>query len=134
MTESFSCKATGRAAIHSIEGIEIVSTERSLRTDIMRGKEMTDGTERTFIAQLTDTHCRILSETHVENGVKHMHTFLDGGNFLQNWGFGEDNCGNETNLSARGIICKDGDTITAETTDAGIMAGSGLNSCPITSA
>lgn len=33
---------------------------------------------------------------------------------MTSWGFGEDNCGNETNLSAKGDIYRNGDTITTE--------------------
>ena len=68
--------------------------------------------QRSFVAQLTDTHCRILSETHSQGGLKQMYTFLDGDAFLQNWGFGEDNCGNETHLRPRGLITRDGNVLT----------------------
>ena len=64
-----------------------------------------------FVAQLTETHCRILSETHCKGGVKQMYTFLDGEEFLNNWGFGEDNCGNETTLSPKGLITREGNMI-----------------------
>ena len=111
-TEAFTGKVVGRAAVHGVEGVEIVTTERTFRD--IRGNEVTDGTERYFIAQLTDTHSRYLAETHVVDGVKRTHTFLDGDEFLQNWGFGEDNCGNEINLRAKGHIKRDGAVITTE--------------------
>ena len=63
-----------------------------------------DRAERTFIAQLTDTHCRVLAESHVEDGVRKCYTFLDGDAFLNNWGFGEDNCGSEVAVSQKGIL------------------------------
>lgn len=69
--------------------------------------------ERTFIAQLTDTHCRFLAESHISGGVKKCYTFLDGDEFIPNWGFGENNCGNEVNLSVKGDIIRNGSEITA---------------------
>ena len=118
-TEQFTAKVVGRAAVHGAEGVEIVTTERTFRD--ARGSEVTDVTERRFIAQLTDTHSRILAETHTADGVKRTYTFLDGDEFLQNWGFGEDNCGNEINLRAKGTIKKDGAAITAEPSKREIM-------------
>lgn len=94
----------GKAEIHSIEGVEI----RSVQHDIKNNRII----ERTFVAQLTDTHCRYLSETHTENDVKKTITFLDGEVFMNNWGFGEDNCGNETELKPKGIVNRIGNTIT----------------------
>lgn len=32
---------------------------------------------------------------------------------MPNWGFGEDNCGNEINISAKGDIVRNGDKVTA---------------------
>lgn len=64
------------------------------------------------MAQLTDTHSRLLAESHTENGVKKYYTFLDGDSFLDNWGFGENNCGNETQLHAKGLITRSENVIT----------------------
>lgn len=44
-----------------------------------------------------------------------VYTFLDGEPFLDNWGFGEDNCGNEVNLKAKGLLKREGNTITGFT-------------------
>lgn len=63
--------------------------------------------------QLTDTHCRFLAESHISGGVKKCYTFLDGDEFIPNWGFGENNCGNEVNLSVKGDIIRNGSEITA---------------------
>lgn len=115
MTEFVSMSVTGKAEVHGIEGVEIKSKEMELRDEKnIRFGEMTDGMERTFVAQLTDTHCRLLAESHFENGVKKCYTFLDGDSFLENWGFGEDNCGNEINIRQKGIIKRDGDKIIHE--------------------
>ena len=85
--ERYTLETIGRAAVHGIEGIEILACET-----LANG---THGVDRTFVAQLTDTHCRVLSESHVDKGVRRLYTFLDGEDFLSNWGYGEDNCGNK---------------------------------------
>jgi len=103
LTEYTEMKATGKAEVHGIEGVELSATQ--CRTN------PTDKTERTFVAQLTNTHCRYLAESHMENGVRKLYTFLDSDEFVSNWGFGEDNCGNETNLTAKGILQRNGDII-----------------------
>ncbi len=87
---------TGKAEIHSVEGVEIVAIQH----DNNSKKKI----ERGFIAQLTETHCRYLAESHYENGVRKIFTFLDSDAFLNNWGFGKDNCGYETNISSNGSI------------------------------
>lgn len=70
--------------------------------------------ERSFVAQLTDTHCRLLAESHTENGVKKYFTFLDGSDFLDNWGFGEENCGNDVHIAPKCDIIRNGNTLTAK--------------------
>ena len=102
----------GKAEIHGIEGVIVKSREY----DAMPCNRIdeTDYAERTFVAQLTDTHCRFLAESHAENGVTKLHTFLDADEFLPNWGFGEDNCGNETHIAPKGDIVRTGDEITAK--------------------
>ena len=67
--------------------------------------------ERRFAAQLTDTHSRYLAESHIEDGVRKCYTFLDGDSFMKNWGFGEDNCGNETHIAAKGILQRTGNIV-----------------------
>ncbi len=109
-TEWCEMEAVGRAEVHGIEGVEIravqYNTEDYYRTGAI------DKAERTFIAQLTDTHCRFLAESHMENGVRKVYTFLDGDPFLNNWGFGEDNCGSEVLVKAKGLIRREGNAIT----------------------
>ena len=102
----------GAAEIHGIEGVIVKSREYdAMPFNKIDGK---DCDERMFVAQLTDTHCRFLAESHLENGVTRLHTFLDADEFLPNWGFGEDNCGNETHLAPKGDIVRNGDEITAK--------------------
>lgn len=100
----YDMRVTGRAEVHGIEGVEITARESD-----RSGRE--EPTERRFIAQLTDTHCRYLAAMHIKDGVKRYITFLDGDAFLPNWGFGEDNCGNETHLSAKGDITRSGSKV-----------------------
>ncbi len=102
----------GRAEIHGIEGTVIRAKEYNAMP--CNRIDETDYAARTFVAQLTDTHCRILAESHRTDGVERLHTFLDGDEFLPNWGFGEDNCGNETHIAPRGDIRRQGDRITAK--------------------
>lgn len=111
-TELCEMEVVGKAEVHGIQGVEIVAVE----TDPM-GCNSAGGqkkVERRFVAQLTDSHCRLLAESHEENGVKRYYTFLDGENFLANWGFGEDNCGNEIHISPKGDITREGNAIAAK--------------------
>ena len=101
----------GRAEVHGIEGVEISAVAHTpMDCNAIDGGDA----HRTFIAQLTDTHCRALAETHVEGGVKKTYTFLDGDSFLNNWGFGDDNCGNEVHITAKGDITRSGSAVTAK--------------------
>lgn len=109
-TEYTEMEVIGKAEVHGIEGVEIVAmqhdTEDYYRTGAL------DRVERRFVVQLTDTHTRYLAETHVEDGVRKCYTFLDGEVFLNNWGFGEDNCGNEVDLRPKGLLYRSGNCIT----------------------
>lgn len=102
----YQMKATGRAVVHGIEGVELTAREApySLRKEVLN---------RTFVAQLTDTHCRYLAVLRSEGEVRKYITFLDGETFMSVWGFGVDNCGNETKLSPKGEIKRTGTIITA---------------------
>ena len=106
------CKmaVVGKAEVHGLEGVEITAVQYGDGDDRDPGFE--DSMERRFVAQLTDTHSRYLAESHVENGVRKCYTFLDGDVFLNNWGFGEDNCGNEVHLHPKGLLTRQGDCIT----------------------
>ncbi len=106
-TEYTEMKVVGKAQVHGLEGVEITACQYGAQDE--RGA---DKTERRFVAQLTDTHCRYLAESHMENGVRKCLTFLDGPEFLDSWGFGPDNCGNEINLAPRGLLRREGDIVT----------------------
>lgn len=101
----FDMKVTGRAKVHGIEGVELTAREASY-------SDKNDVINRTFVAQLTDTHCRYLATLRNDGDVRNYITFLDGDEFMPNWGFGEDNCGNETNLTVKGDIRRNGSNIT----------------------
>ncbi len=111
LTQYTVAKVTQKAEIHGIEGVEITASEH---IPVARGKETV--TERQYVAQLTDTHCRYLAESHVENGVKRLFTFLDNDIFDINWGLGENNCGFEVNMQANNLIHKNGTTLTTDET------------------
>ena len=100
----------GKAEIHGIQGVEITATQYG--EGDYRDPGFVDSMERRFVAQLTDTHCRYLAESHIEDGVRKCYTFLDGEEFTNNWGFGENNCGNEVNLIPKGVIQRRGDITT----------------------
>lgn len=111
-TEYTEMKVVGKAEVHGIEGVEIVAVQYGAEDYYRTGS--VDKMERRFVAQLTDTHCRYLAESHIENGVRKCYTFLDGEDFMNNWGFGEDNCGNEINLSPGGLLARIGNTVSGE--------------------
>lgn len=106
-------EVVGKAEIHGIEGVEFVAVQYDSEDYFRTGS--IDKIERRFIAQLTDTHSRYLAESHVENGVRKVYTFLDGEEFINNWGFGENNCGNEVNLKAKGLLHREGNVVTGHT-------------------
>ena len=114
-TEYTDMEVVGKAEVHGVEGVEIVAVQHDAEDYYRTGS--VNKLERRFIAQLTDTHCRYLAESHMEDGVRKCYTFLDGESFLDNWGFGEDNCGNETNLSRKGILTREGSVITGDGLD-----------------
>ncbi len=111
LTERVHSEVTGRIVLHGVEGVEI-STSFENSSNEWSG----DIPKHIYYAQLTDTHCRWLGEKYTDkNGVKHFLTFLDGDEFIAQWGFGDENCGNETHLTAKGDIVRSDDIIS--TTD-----------------
>lgn len=97
----YDMQVTGKAEVHGIEGVELTARE----SDYSQKSEIIN---RTFVAQLTDTHCRYLATLRTENCIRKYITFLDEDAFMSNWGFGENNCGNETNIEAKGDIVRNG--------------------------
>ncbi len=106
----YQMEVTGKAKVHGIEGVELTAKE-------IPCSEKDHVLERVFVAQLTDTHCRYLATIRNDGDVRNYITFLDGDEFMSNWGFGENNCGNEINLSVKGDIQRDGSVITSKKKD-----------------
>ncbi len=106
----YDMQVTGKARVHGIEGVELIAREApySKKEEVI---------QRTFVAQLTDTHCRYLATMRNDGDVRNYITFLDGDAFMANWGFGEDNCGNETNLTVKGDIQREGNVVTSKQKD-----------------
>lgn len=100
-------RTKGRVRIHGVTGIEIEAKEISL-------SEESTPVEHSFVAQLTDTHCRYLAAVREKDGVKELVTFLDGEEFASAWGIGEDNVGCETMLYPRGNLQRCGNDITVK--------------------
>ncbi len=109
LTEWDELSVTGRAVVHGVEGVSIsVKTHNPMDCNSEGGQsEVT----REFVAELTDTHCRYLAENHTRGDVRYHYTFLDGDDFFNNWGFGEDNCGNETHIAPKGDVTREGNTV-----------------------
>ncbi len=101
----YEMQVNGRAQVHGVEGVEITAKGTSY--------SQTDHPVRfrTLVAQLTETHCRFLATVFADQGIQKYVTFLDEDDFLPNWGFGENNCGNETNLKKKGDIVRSGNEI-----------------------
>ena len=74
----YDMEAVGRAKVHGIEGVELIAREAPYSSK----KETI---QRTFIAQLTDTHCRYLATIRTDDGIRNYITFLDGDEFMLNW-------------------------------------------------
>jgi len=103
MENYFEMKAVGRAAVHGEEGVEVEAVQ------------MWEGNreERMFVMQLKDGYSRVLAEMDAIGGVKHIYTFLDGEEFHDNWGFGENNCGRKIHLAPEGIVKREGNVISS---------------------
>ena len=106
--ESGALEVTSRAEIHGVPGVEIHET---------RKEESGESRMFRYIVQLTDTHCRMLAEEYERDGIRKTLTFLDGDDFLEEWGYGDNNCGKETNIVPKGIFQVSEDGIHAENTN-----------------
>jgi len=109
ITETVHSKVTSTAIIHGIEGVEILS-------EFENKTGCPSASPHIYYAQLTESHCRWLGESYIDkNGAKRLLTFLDGDDFISEWGYGEDNCGNETHIVPREIIRKNGNEVSVST-------------------
>ncbi len=113
---------TGPARVHGLEGVQftarVVEPKPELKEgDLMIGPVAESGAKEevwTFVGQLKDGYTRFLSAEREEDGVRTLTTFLDGEEFMANWGFGEDNRGNSIHPTAQGLIRRDGSAYTAQ--------------------
>lgn len=101
-TQYVEAEVTGSAEVHTVKGVEISAKEYNPMDNEKLDNELLS--ERFFVAQLTDSHCRFLAESHKTEGVKKLYTFLDGEEFTRNWGYGKDNCGRETHIFQKNQI------------------------------
>lgn len=90
---------TGKAIVHGVEGVEIFVENTPV------------GMENRIVVQLTDSRFRFLSTSFIRDDVRHNLTFLDGDDFLEGWGEGEDNCGRDINIKRKGFITRTGSKI-----------------------
>ena len=112
---------TGRARVHGLEGVsftaKVMEPQPELgEDDLMAEPVANSGAPQevwTFVGQLQDGYTRFLSAEREEDGVRTLTTFLDGEEFMANWGFGEDNRGNSIHPTAKGLIRRDGAAYTA---------------------
>ena len=74
-TEYTEMRVIGKAEVHGVEGVEISAIQYDAEDYYRTGS--VNQMERRFIAQLTDTHCRYLAESHTENDVRKFYTFLN---------------------------------------------------------
>ncbi len=99
-------RVVGRAEVHGIEGVEI-----EIKHTDYYGQPITD---ITMVAQLTEKYCRGLAyRVKYENMSKYV-TFLDGEDFMLGLGYGDDNCGRETEMKPRRLIERKGEIITCD--------------------
>ena len=118
---AYDMAVTGPARVHGLAGVQftarVVEPQPQLTEgDLMMGPVAASGAKEevwTFVGQLQDGHTRFLSAERAEDGVRTLTTFLDGEAFMANWGFGEDNRGNDIHPTAKGLIRRAGADYTA---------------------
>lgn len=123
---AYHMEVTGPARVHGLDGVAIRARVLSPGNALDEEDPMKDAVdastggqeEWTFIAQEKDGYTRFLSAEHTENGVRELTTFLDGEAFLNNWGFGEDNCGTPVHRERQGLITREGSQVTARVSSA----------------
>ncbi len=107
ITDIYTSSVEKEVILHGIPGVEIRNTHHKA------GSSASDASTFYFIAQLTEETCRWLGNRYSENGVEHIITFLDGDEFLQAWGSGDNNIGEPVQVMPRGRITRDGDALQA---------------------
>ena len=117
---AYEMTVTGPASVHGLDGVSITARVIQPQPVISENDPMSDAVgastggqeEWRFIAQEKDGYTRFLSAEHIEGEKRILTTFLDGDAFMDNWGFGDDNCGSPVRLEPRGMIQRNGAVIT----------------------
>ena len=112
MLDLHELKVENEVEIHGIRGVRISCLIKSVEPSELCGNERATEYSMELFAQLTDDRCRFLAQGQTDDGVYHLRTFLDGDDFCDDWGFGEDNCGRKIHLEKKGEIVRDGSIIT----------------------
>lgn len=119
MDVAYDLAVTGKAKVHGLEGVSIKARVIQPLPEIKKDDPMSEivsqsgapQEEWTFVAQLADGCTRFLSAERNENGVRTLTTFLDGDEFMNNWGCGENNRGNPIHLAPKGLIARQGNIV-----------------------
>ena len=117
---SYEMAVTGPASVHGLEGVSIAARVIQPQPAVPGKDPMSDAVDAStggqeewrFIAQEKDGYTRFLSAEHIEGDERVLTTFLDGDAFMDNWGFGEDNCGSPVHLESAGKIRRSGAELT----------------------
>ncbi len=99
----YDMQVTGKARINGNDGVQIEAKGNDVSGNSKAG-------DYTFIAQLTEKQCRLLAASYEEDDANIYYTY-DDEDFLTNWGYGYNNYGNNTDISAKGDIKRNGNII-----------------------
>ena len=118
---SYEMAVIGPANVHGLDGVSIHAKVYDPGT-VSEGDPMKDAVDAStggqeewyFTAQEKDGYTRFLSAEHIENGVRTLTTFLDGDAFMDNWGYGDDNCGTPSDIKSQGKILRNGSEVTVK--------------------
>ena len=116
---SYDMRVIGPARVHGLQGVAIRAKVLPPQAAIAENDPMRDAVaastggqeEWTFIAQEKDGFTRFLSAEHIEEGERTLTTFLDGKEFMDNWGFGDDNFGTPVHRQMEGKIVRNGSSV-----------------------
>ena len=111
MLDLYELKVENEAEIHGIRCVRISCLIKSVELSDLCTSRSTAEYNMDLFVQLTDERCRFLAQGQTDDGVYRLRTFLDGDDFCDDWGFGEDNCGRKTHLIKKGEIVRDGHII-----------------------
>ena len=119
---SYVMAVTGPASVHGLDGVSITAKVIQPQADAPADDPMREAVDAStggqeewrFIAQEKDGYTRFLAAEHIGGEKRVLTTFLDGDDFMDNWGFGDDNCGMPIHLAPGGKIRRNGSEITTD--------------------